>query len=169
MNTICTSTAIISKKMDSKTKNQRIAFTFAGILILIAAVTGLVKTLSDRHLASLCTEQTQGQVISVTEKLHTRRRGKSYFSYPTEYEFYVGSAKYTGTVDVREAQRVEQGETITVYYDPVDPANNTTDLAKRIGSGQLVYMVICIFFGTGMVIFVNRKALFRKHRNFTDK
>ena len=155
--------------MDSKTRNQRIAFTFAGILILIAALTGLVKTLSDKYLAALCTEQTQGQVISVTEKLHTRRRGKSYFSYPTEYVFTVGSERYTGSVDVREAQRVEQGETITVYYDPDAPTKNTTALAKQISNGQLVYMIICIFFGAGMIIFVNRGTLFRKHRNFTNK
>lgn len=104
-----------------RTKEDRIASCVViGILIIIILIKGILSVNKYERMTDVCTSYTEGIISSFdtrTDYMSKRARKKNYYA---EVTYTVDNQKYILRLP-KSSTKPEQGQIITVMYDPSDP------------------------------------------------
>jgi hypothetical protein len=67
------------------------------------------------------------------------------------YEFMVGTEKYTGTGTMRNPV---VGNAVTIEYNPVNPRDNAIDVNPVFIAHVLMVVAVCVLFGAGFYFWI---------------
>ena len=129
---------------------------FIGIVMILAALILFVTGSNTKKMHKRCTQSTNGIVQSVRQERRTRKSGKrrtTYYVYVTGYEFEVDNQPIHGSSTLQSGQRLSEGASLLVYYNPSKPNIEHYTRYDDSGTGS----VVCsIFIGLmGVLFFVS--------------
>lgn len=144
--------------MARRTKSSPMLNTVIGIVVLIIGLFTIGKTVSTKKVMEKCTSTVQGEVTSVSRVRHSKKSGKrrrTYYTYTTYYSYEVDGKRYTGSVSLGESNRLSEGSSINVSYEPAHPDNNCTSYARSQNtngyvSGGFMILLGVVFTGSGI-------------------
>ena len=115
----------------SKRTGRRDGTTLAfGIILVLAAAALLFAARQAQQKERRCVSSTSAVVTNVSKERKTEKSGKKkrvYYEYSTDYRYEVNEESYYGNVTLSEGQRKEEGDQLTVHYNPDEPKEHFTN------------------------------------------
>lgn len=124
-----------------------LSMAIAGMILISFGFSIMSITKEIRQKEERCSQVTTGTVTSVTAKKRTTGRKKNkttYYVYATRYTFTVDGMQVNGETNLSKNARLEEGDEITVHYDPDQPTENYGGNKDEIPS-----FIPATFFGLG--------------------
>lgn len=125
-----------------------------GLVFALAAIVMLYVGISRNNMRKRCTESTKGVVQSVKQERRSRKSGKhswkTYYVYKTAYEFEADGKVYSGCSTLSEYQKLNEGYSLSVKYNPSKPDKEHYTQYDKDGTGGIAASVftgaICVIF-----------------------